>query len=167
MAIRLIFTEDDEVLFKRTREVVKFDDKLGELFDDMRETMKKADGVGLAAPQVGLLKKAAVIEVDDIYLEMVNPRIIFAEGEQIDFEGCLSVDPSKNCKVLRPQKVTVEAFDRHGKKYQKELEDMAARACCHELDHLEGILFYEKAYKEPKKPQTEIIATDKEDTAQQ
>lgn len=152
MAIRIIFTENDEVLFKRTREVTKYDEKLGELLDDMRETMKKADGVGLAAPQVGLLKKLAVIEVDDLYLEMMNPRIIYAEGEQVDFEGCLSVDSSKNCKVLRPKKVTVEAFDRHGKKYQKELEDMAARACCHELDHLEGILFYERKYTEPKQP---------------
>ncbi len=154
MAIRMIFTDKDEVLFKRTREVTKYDEKLGELLDDMHETMKKADGVGLAAPQVGLLKKLAVIEVDDLYLEMMNPRIIHAEGEQIDFEGCLSVDSSKNCKVLRPQKLTVEAFDRHGKKYKKELEDMAARACCHELDHLEGILFYEREYIEPKPTKT-------------
>lgn len=148
MAIRTIFKENDEILFKRSREVTKFDEKLAVLLDDMRETMKKADGAGLAAPQVGLLRRLAIIEVDDFYLEMINPKIIKAEGEQIDFEGCLSVSPQKNCKVLRPQKVVLEAYDRNGNKYQKELEDMAARACCHELDHLEGILFYERKYKE-------------------
>lgn len=147
MALRKIFKDEDEILHKRTRVVTKFDTKLGELLDDMRETMKHNDGVGLAAPQVGLLKRLAVIEVGDLYLEMINPQIISAEGEQIDTEGCLSVPSSKNCNVLRPQKLVVEAQDRKGKKYMKELQDMSARACCHELDHLEGILFYEKKYE--------------------
>lgn len=147
MALRKVFKENDEILHKRTREVTKFDYKLGQLLDDMRETMKHNDGVGLAAPQVGLLKRLAVIEIDDFYLEMINPQIISAEGEQIDEEGCLSVNASKNCNVLRPQKLVVVAQDRTGKEYKKELQDMAARACCHELDHLEGILFYEKEYK--------------------
>ena len=84
--------------------------------DDMKETMINADGIGLAAPQVGLLRRAAIIDADGVYLEMINPKIIKAEGEQIGVEGCLSVNPSKNCKVLRPQEVLLEAYDRHGKK---------------------------------------------------
>ncbi|MFW5780224.1 MAG: peptide deformylase [Bacillota bacterium] len=151
MALRTIFKDDDDTLFKKTRTVEKFDKRLSDLLDDMKETMNHADGVGLAAPQVGLLRRVAVIDVDDIYLEMVNPIIISSEGEQIDVEGCLSVSPSKNCKVLRPKKLVVEAYDRKGQKYKKELEDMAARACCHEIDHLDGILFYQKKYKEEKK----------------
>ena len=151
MAIRMIFKDDNEILFKRCREVVKYDEKLAQLLDDMRETLSKADGVGLAAPQVGLLKRLAIIEYEDLYLEMINPKIIASEGEQIDYEACLSVDSNKACKVRRPLKVTVEAYDRNGNKYKKELEGMTARACCHELDHLEGILFYEREYKEGKK----------------
>ncbi|HHT83524.1 MAG: peptide deformylase [Christensenellales bacterium] len=148
MALRRIFGEDDEILRKRAREVTKFDDKLACLLDDMKETMINADGIGLAAPQVGLLRRAAIIDADGVYLEMINPKIIKAEGEQIGVEGCLSVNPSKNCKVLRPQEVLLEAYDRHGKKYRKELKDLAARACCHELDHLEGILFYDRKHDE-------------------
>lgn len=151
MAIRTIFSENDEILLKKSREITRFDEKLSVLLDDMKETMHQAEGVGLAAPQVGLLKRAAVIEVDSLYLELVNPIIILSEGEQIDFEGCLSVSPQKNCKVLRPQKVTVEAYDRKGVKFHKELEGMAARACCHEIDHLDGILFYTRKYKEDDK----------------
>lgn len=150
MAIRKIFQEGEELLLKKSREVTKFDSKLGELLDDMKDTMKKAEGVGLAAPQVGILRRAAIIDADGIYLEMINPVIIAQSGEQIDAEGCLSVDPSKNCNVKRPMTLTVEAYDRNGNRYQKELTGFAARACCHEVDHLDGILFYTKEYKPEK-----------------
>ncbi len=149
MALRRIFQDGEPVLTKRCREVVDFDEKLATLLDDMRDTMRDADGVGLAAPQVGILRRIAVVEVaeENVYLELVNPQIIAAEGEQIGDEGCLSVDSSKNCKVLRPQKLTVRAYDRHGKLFEKTLENLPARAVCHELDHLEGILFYTRKYQ--------------------
>lgn len=147
MAIRKIFQEDNEILFKRCREVSIFDEKLGELLDDMFETMLKADGVGLAGPQVGYLRRIAVIDCEGEKLELVNPQIIAAEGEQIDEEGCLSVDSSKNCEVLRPYKVTVKAQDRKGERFEKTLTGLPARAVCHELDHLEGILFYTRKYE--------------------
>ena len=147
MALREIFQDGDELLLKRSREVTAYDERLATLLDDMRDTMRHADGVGLAAPQVGILKRVAIIEADDIYLEMINPQIIAAEGEQIGEEGCLSVDSSKNCRVLRPSKVTVRAYDRNGKLYEKTVENLAARAVCHELDHLEGILFYTRKYE--------------------
>ncbi len=146
MALRNIFTEEDEILTKKSRKVVRFDDNLAQLLDDMKETMKMAEGAGLAAPQVGLLRRVAIIDIDGEILELVNPQIVKTEGEQIGVEGCLSVSPQKNCEVLRPKKVVVEACDRQGKKYKKELEDLAARACCHEIDHLDGILFYTRKY---------------------
>lgn len=146
MAVRKIFQEDDEILWKRCREVTVFDQKLSDLIDDMFETMLKADGVGLAGPQIGYLRRIAVVQVEDDKLEMVNPQIIAAEGEQIDDEGCLSVDSSKNCKVLRPYTVTVRAFDRTGKQFERTVHGLMARAVCHELDHLEGILFYTRKY---------------------
>lgn len=148
MAERVIFKEDDEILFKRSRTVVDFDRKLGQLIDDMFQTMYKADGAGLAAPQVGILKRVAVIDADGVKLELVNPEIIDEEGEQIAVEGCLSVDPQKNCRVLRPMTVVVQAYDRNGEKYVKTLTGLAARACCHETDHLDGILFYQRKYRE-------------------
>ena len=147
MALRRIFQDGEEILLKRSREVGAFDERLAVLLDDMKDTMYDADGVGLAAPQVGILRRVAVIDADGIYLEMVNPQIVEAEGEQIGEEGCLSVDYKKNCKVLRPEKVTVRAYDRTGKKYEKTVTGLAARAVCHELDHLEGILFYTRKYE--------------------
>ena len=147
MAVRKIFQEDDPILLKHCREVTVFDEKLASLLDDMFETMLKADGVGLAGPQVGYLRRLAVVETPDDRLELVNPKIIASEGEQIDEEGCLSVDSSKNCRVLRPNKVTVRAQDRTGTWYEKTVEGLSARAVCHELDHLDGILFYTKKYE--------------------
>lgn len=147
MALRRIFQDGEEILLKRSREVGAFDERLAVLLDDMKDTMYDADGVGLAAPQVGILRRVAIIDADGIYLEMVNPQIVEAEGEQIGEEGCLSVDSAKNCKVLRPEKVTVRAYDRTGKKYKKTVTGLAARAVCHELDHLEGILFYTRKYE--------------------
>lgn len=151
MALRRIFQDGEEVLLKRCREVVNYDAKLAALIDDMRDTMRDADGVGLAAPQVGILRRVAIVETEDVYLEMVNPQIIFAEGEQLDEEACLSVDSNKNCMVMRPLKVTVRAFDREGKRYEKTVEGLSARAVCHELDHLEGILFYTRKYEKRSK----------------
>lgn len=151
MALRKIFQDGDEILTKRSRPVERFDDKLAVLLDDMRETMLAADGVGLAAPQVGILRRIAVVEADDVYLELINPQIIDFSGEQIGEEGCLSVDSSKNCRVLRPMTVTVKAYDRHGNVYERTVSDLPARAVCHELDHLEGILFYTKNYDGDKK----------------
>lgn len=151
MAVRTIFMDGDPILRKHCREVTAFDKRLSDLLDDMFETMSKADGVGLAAPQVGLLRRIAVVDANDIKLELVNPQIIYAEGSQIGPEGCLSVDSGRNCTVIRPIKVTVRAYDRKGVLYEKTVEGLAARAVCHELDHLEGILFYDRAEKEDKK----------------
>lgn len=147
MALRRIFQDGEEVLLKRSREVTVFDDRLATLLDDMWDTMHDADGVGLAAPQVGILKRAVVVEADDVKMELINPQIEEADGEQIDEEGCLSVDSQKNCLVLRPYTVTVRAYDRNGKMFRKTVEGLPARAVCHELDHLEGILFYTKKYE--------------------
>ena len=140
MAIRDIVKDSDPLLRKISRPVEVFDEKLGKLLDDMRETMKKADGVGLAGPQVGILRRLAVVEVGDIYMELINPEIIQTDGEQIGGEGCLSVE-GRNCYVARPYYVKVKYFDRFG------CEELVARAVCHETDHLDGILFYDKEYK--------------------
>lgn len=150
MAVRKIFKEGEDILAKKCREVTKFDDNLSVLIDDMFETMKKAEGVGLAGPQVGILRRIAVVDTGTDRLELVNPVITETDGIQIDFEGCLSVDSSKNCKVARPYKVTVKAFDRHGKEFTGTYVGLTARCICHELDHLDGVLFYTKEYKEEK-----------------
>jgi peptide deformylase len=147
MVIRNIFQEGNECLKKKCKSVDKFDHRLHTLLDDLRDTMRAAEGAGLAAPQVGILRRVAVIEADGVYLEMVNPVIVERSGEQIAMEGCLSVNPDKNCLVARAKDVVVEAYDRHGNKYAKKLSDLAARACQHELDHLDGVLFYTKKYQ--------------------
>lgn len=142
MAIRQIRMRDDEVLRKRCKEVTKFDDKLAVLLDDMYETMMKADGVGLAAPQVGILKRVVVIDVGNGRIELVNPEIIETEGEQDGPEGCLSF-PGLFGKVKRPNKVKVKAQDRNGRSFIAEGEELLARAFCHECDHLDGHVFTE------------------------
>ena len=147
MALLNILKEGEEALRKKSRPLDKITERTCTLLDDMLETMRNADGVGLAGPQVGLLRRVAVVLTPTDKLEMVNPVIIASEGKQIGEEGCLSVDSIKNCDVLRPYKVTVKAFDRHGKEYVKTVEDLSARAVCHELDHLDGILFYTKKYQ--------------------
>jgi len=146
MAIRNIRKYGDEILRKKARDVTAFDDNLKTLLEDMAETMKDADGVGLAAPQVGILRKAVVIDVGDGLIELINPEIIFEEGETVEVEGCLSI-PGVNGEVARPQKVRVKARDRNGKKFEIEGEDMLARALCHEIDHLKGVLFIDKVIK--------------------
>ncbi|MBR5808610.1 MAG: peptide deformylase [Clostridia bacterium] len=146
MALREIRKKGDEVLYKVCKEVKDFDKKLAILLDDMYDTMEKSDGVGLAAPQVGILKRCVVIDIGEGRIELVNPKIIKEEGSQTGPEGCLSV-PGEWGEVERPQKVTVEAFDRHGKKFTMTGEDLLARAFCHELDHLEGKLFLDKVIR--------------------
>lgn len=140
MGIRNIVLEGDPILYKKCREVEKFDDRLANLIDDMIDTMNKAGGVGLAAPQVGMLKRVVVINVGDGNIELVNPVIIDSSGEQREEEGCLSC-PGQYATTLRPMFVTVEAFDRFGKKVRYTGKALKARAFCHEIDHLNGILF--------------------------
>lgn len=147
MALRDIVKDGNPVLRKKSREVTVFDEKLGKLLDDMHETMIAADGCGLAGPQVGLLKRVAVVETEDGYFEFVNPLIVSQSGSQKGPEGCLSV-PGRSEEVIRPYKITVVFQDRKGNKFKGKFEGYTARACCHEFDHLDGILYYDKAVKE-------------------
>ena len=146
MALRNIRVDDDPILRKNSRKVEAFDQRLEMLIDDMFETMYDANGVGLAAVQVGVLKQVIVIDTgeEDEKLVLINPEIIATEGEQTGGEGCLSI-PGKNGIVTRPQKVTVRALDRKGNVYEKTGEDLLARAFCHEIDHLSGVLYTDKA----------------------
>ena len=146
MAIRNIVKEGDDILTKVCRPVEKFDDKLGQMLDDMAETMKTADGVGLAAPKMGVLSRAVIVDVGDGVIELINPKIIQHSGEQRDAEGCLSC-PGEYGIVERPMHVVVEAQDRHGKKFTIEGEELKARAFCHEIDHLDGIIFKKRAIR--------------------
>ena len=143
MAIRNIVTEGDSVLRKVCRSVLTFDDKLAQLLDDMAETMYKADGAGLAAPQVGILKRVCIVDAGDGLVELINPVIESVEGEQTGEEGCLSV-PGKYGIVKRPMRVTVRANDRNGDVFTVSGEGLKARAFCHEIDHLDGVLYIDK-----------------------
>ena len=140
MAIREIRKYDDPALYKVCRPVEKFDERLGELLDDMAETMYQANGVGLAAPQVGILRRVVVIDVGDGIIELVNPRILRTAGSETTSEGCLSF-PGEYGLVERPTEVEIEAEDRHGKTFRMTGHDLLARAFCHETDHLDGKLF--------------------------
>lgn len=143
MALRNIIHDGDPVLRKKCRVVTDFNERLHVLLDDMNETLVHANGAGLAAPQVGVLRRVAVVSVDDEYYELVNPEIIKTEGEEISPEGCLSI-PGVCGTVSRPYKVTVKAQDRYGKEFTVRGEGLLARAFCHEIDHLDGILFKDK-----------------------
>lgn len=143
MALRNVVKVGDPILSKKCRVVEKFDDKLSTLIDDMFDTMYQANGVGLAGPQVGQLKRVVVIDVGDGPMELVNPEITLTEGEQREQEGCLSV-PGKYGVCIRPAKVQVKAQDRTGKWQVFTGEDLKARCFCHEIDHLDGILFTSK-----------------------
>lgn len=143
MALRKIVEIGDPILNKKCRPIEKFDDKLSTLIDDMFETMYAANGVGLAGPQVGMLKRVVVIDVGDGPMELVNPEIVMTQGEQRVSEGCLSV-PGKYGVCSRPAKVQVKAQDRNGKWQVFTGEDLKARCFCHEIDHLDGILFTSK-----------------------
>ena len=144
MALRKIMTEKDPALHKVCRPVTEFNDRLHRLLDDMTETLRQANGVGLAAPQVGILRRAVVVETgEENRLELVNPRILEQSGEQDGAEGCLSV-PGKWGMVKRPNYVKLQAQDRFGNWFEVEAEALIARCFCHELDHLDGHLYTEK-----------------------
>lgn len=142
--MRNIVKFGDELLRKKCREVTSFDDRLWVLLDDMYETMKTANGVGLAAPQVGVLKRAVVVDVGEGKIELINPVITSAKGKQRDKEGCLSA-PDVWGYVERPAKVKITAMNRYGKEIKLEGKDLLARAFCHEIDHLNGIIFTDLA----------------------
>ncbi len=146
MAIREIREKGDEILYKKCKAVVKFDEKLHILLDDMYETMQSRDGVGLAAPQVGILKRAVVIDVGDGKIELINPEIVEESGEQTGSEGCLSV-PGVVGEVTRPNVVTVKAQDRDGKWFKITGKELLARAFCHEIEHLDGKLFLDRVIR--------------------
>ncbi len=146
MALRIIRTEEDPILRKRSRPVTNFDEKLGQILDDMKETMAKANGAGLAAVQVGMLRRIIVVDAGDGVVELVNPEIIEADGEQEGEEGCLSL-PNKWAIVKRPNHVKVRAQTRTGAWRIFEGEGLKARAFCHEIDHLDGRLFIDRMEK--------------------
>ncbi len=148
MALRTVRINGDEILRKKSREVTKIDDKILTLLDDMVDTMYEEDGIGLAAPQVGILKRLVVIDIGDEYVyKMINPRIIKSSGRQIDQEGCLSV-PEVKGNVIRPKNVTAVYTNENGDEVTLVAEDLLARCICHEIDHLNGVLFIDRIEKE-------------------
>ena len=146
MAIRNIVKNGDEILRKVCRTQMTFDDKLATVLDDMIETMYAADGVGLAAPQIGMLRRYCVIDIGDGVIELVNPVIEETEGEQLEQEGCLSY-PGEYGTTRRPMKVTVRAQNRKGETFRVTGEGLLARALCHEIDHLDGVLHIDRVDK--------------------
>ena len=144
MALRTIRTEGDPILRKICRPVTQVDDRTKELIGDMLDTMYEANGVGLAAPQVGILKRAVVIDIGEGLVELLNPVILETSGSQTDEEGCLSL-PGQSAPVERPYYVKAKAMDREGNEFIIEGEELMARALCHEIDHLDGILYIDKA----------------------
>lgn len=142
MGLRKIMTVKEPCLHKVCRPVEKFDGKLHRLLDDMKETLAEANGVGLAAPQVGILRRVVVVDTGEEMLELVNPELLETGGEQVGSEGCLSV-PGKYGIVKRPNYAKVRAYDRDGNEFEVEGEELMARCFCHELDHLDGIVYTE------------------------
>ena len=149
MALRNIRKFEDDILRKKCREVDEINDRVFTLIKDMGETMYDADGVGLAAPQVGILKKIFVIDIYDGegLRVFINPKILETSGEVTEVEGCLSL-PGKQGEVLRPKKVKVKAFNLKGEEFTLEAEGLLARAICHENDHLDGVLFIDHLSKD-------------------
>lgn len=147
MAVRNIRKEGDPILRKKSRAVEKIDDRIGILLDDMGETLKLAEGVGLAAPQVGVLKRVIIVDVGEGPIELINPEIVDTEGSKVEEEGCLSI-PGKSGKVRRPFRVMVKGLDRTGRDIEVEGEGLLARALCHEVDHLDGILFVDRVIED-------------------
>lgn len=143
MAIRNIRTDEDSILRKKSREVEKFDDRLFQLLDDMADTMYSADGVGLAAVQVGVLRRVVIIDIGEGLMELINPEIVEEDGIQCDVEGCLSL-PGKQAYTMRPMSVTVKAQNRNGNWCVYKGTGLKAKAFCHEIDHLDGILYVDK-----------------------
>jgi peptide deformylase len=149
MAIRNIVKGDEDILYKISRPVEKFDDRLWQLLDDMAETLKKADGCGLAAVQVGVLRRICIVDVmdEDGLIELINPKIVGQSGIQEQPEGCLSF-PGEYAVTRRPNSVVVEAQDRYGKVFKIKGEGLKARAFCHEIDHLDGIVYKQHVIRE-------------------
>lgn len=143
MAKRIIVKVPDPILGKKCRVVENFDERLWTLLDDMNDTVKAANGAGLAAPQVAVLKRVCVVDTEEGYFELINPVITSAKGEQKGLEGCLSV-PKKYGNVTRPMEVKVTAQDRFGKEHKYHVKGFTARAFCHEIDHLDGIVYTSK-----------------------
>lgn len=146
MAIRNIVKIGDDVLRKTCRTQMTFDEKLATILDDMADTMYKAEGVGLAAPQIGILRRFCIVDVGDGLIELINPVITEMSGKQDGSEGCLSI-PDRFEEVERPNKVTVRAQDRNGKTFTITAEGFKARAFCHEIDHLDGVLYIDRVKK--------------------
>ena len=142
MGLRKILTDKEPALHKVCKQVVTFDNKLHKLLDDMAETLEEANGVGLAAPQVGILRRVVLVDTGEEVLELINPELVETSGEQVGAEGCLSV-PGKYGLVKRPYYAKVRAQDRFGNWYEAEGEELIARGFCHELDHLDGIIYTE------------------------
>ncbi|MGB7604304.1 MAG: peptide deformylase [Lutisporaceae bacterium] len=149
MAIRNIRLEGDEILRKTAKKVEVIDERIITLLDDMKDTMYSKDGVGLAAPQVGVLRRVVVVDVGEGLIELINPVIVFEGGKYIEDEGCLSI-PGRNEAVERPKKVIVRATNRNGETFEVVGTELLARAFCHEVDHLNGILFIDKAIPQEK-----------------
>ncbi|HBL81043.1 MULTISPECIES: peptide deformylase [Congzhengia] len=149
MAIRKVLTipDDNDFLRKKSRDVTMIDDRILTLLDDMKETLYAENGVGLAAPQVGILRRVVVIDVGEGLIELINPVIVYKKGEQINAEGCLSI-PGRSGTVSRPEKVRVRAIDRNNKEFTIEGEGLLAIALCHEIDHLNGTLYVDKMIAE-------------------
>lgn len=144
MAVYKVVTVPNEVLRTKAKEVTRINDGVLRLLGNMRDTMYEFDGIGLAAPQIGVLKRVVVIDTGDNYIELINPEIIYREGEQTGSEGCLSI-PGVYGKVTRAKKVIVKALNRHNEEMEIKAEDLLAKVLQHEIDHLDGILFTDKA----------------------
>ena len=146
MAFREVVQEGNIVLRLKADKVFEFNKELHDLLDDMYETMLEKEGVGLAAPQVGISKRVIIVKTsdEDELIELINPEIVKFSGMQLGMEGCLSVDPSKNAEVKRPMKIVIKGYDRDGNKIIVRAKEFTARALCHEMDHLDGILFIDK-----------------------
>ena len=149
MAIRKVVFIGESSLRKKSKPVKEFDESLWELLDDMKETMYANDGMGLASPQVGVLRRAIVVDVNNAFIELINPEIISKKGEDIEEEGCLSVGTFRG-RVKRPYEITVKACDRYGYPFTLTGEKYLARCICHEVDHLNGVLFIDKTLDKDK-----------------
>ena len=151
MALREICVLGEDILRKKSRTVEKVDDRIRMIAGDMAETMYKANGVGLAAPQVGILKKIIVVDIGEGLITLINPEILEANGSQSDEEGCLSI-PGRRGMVERPMEIKVKGLDEHGNEKEIKAEGYLARALCHEIDHLSGTWFIDKVEKEVQLP---------------
>jgi peptide deformylase len=160
MAIRNIVQFGEDILKKECRPVEKFDRKLHQLLDDMQDTLYEANGAGLAAPQVGVLRRVCIVDVGDGPIELINPEIIATEGEQTGPEGCLSL-PNEWGEVTRPMRVTVRAQNRKGKWFETTGDELCARAFCHEIDHLHGVVFTDKASRMLTQEEIEALREEK------